>query len=137
MPIREKEPNRSPVVASSSRSHVPDRAQTGATAATLADCVRGTPLRQTQRRSRRDSNSRSHSHEFHHATRVASFKARLSITRPLGNDVGEADDDLTCRAAIFGRQCRELLIAQARVILDEQTRNLLQNYLTQLASSFI
>jgi hypothetical protein len=67
--------------------------------------------------SRRDSNSRSHSHEFHHGTRVASFKARLSITRPLGNDPGEADDDLTCRTAILGRQCRELLIAQARVNL--------------------
>ena len=55
--------------------------------------------------------------QFHHRTRVASFKAPLSITRPLGIDAGEADDDLTCRAAILGRQCRELLIAQARVIL--------------------
>jgi len=37
------------VVASSSPSHVPDQAPPGATAATLADSVHGTPQRQTHR----------------------------------------------------------------------------------------
>jgi len=48
---------RSLVVATSSRSLVPVQAQTGARAATLADSVRGTPLRQTHWRRKADSNS--------------------------------------------------------------------------------
>ena len=44
------------MVASSSRSQVPNQSQTGATSATLADSVRGTPLRQTHYRSKQDMN---------------------------------------------------------------------------------
>jgi len=50
---------RSLVVARSSLSHVPNHAQTGARAATLADSVHGTPQRQTHRWRDTDSNPRS------------------------------------------------------------------------------
>ena len=86
---------RSLVVASSALSHVPNQAQTGATAATLAASVRGTPQRRTHRWREPDSNLR--------------FRVKVTVSKPPSERPAKPPSGRPCRRSAL----RDFLLGAA------------------------